>query len=136
MVLKGVPASFAQDSWALDILSHPAFSFNGLVYFAHTTDDTIKSTRSIEKARLEGDSLIKIKTIFSAVPSYKEANHYGTRMVFQKGYLYFGMGDRYDLRDSAQSLSNHLGKMIRIFEDGRVPRDNPFVSTKTAKPEI
>jgi len=57
-------------------------------------------------------------------------------MVLQDGYLYVTMGDRYDLMDSAQYLSNHLGKVLRIHEDGRVPKDNPFTDQKGALPEI
>ena len=137
VALKGVPTSFTQsDSGALDILSHPSFDKNGWVYFSHSIGDTIKSTMAIDKAKLVGDSLIKIRRIFTALPYFKEPNHYGTRIVFQKGYLYFGMGDRYDLRDSAQMLGNHLGKIMRVFEDGRVPHNNPFVGIKSAQPEI
>jgi glucose/arabinose dehydrogenase len=46
------------------------------------------------------------------------------------------MGERYFLRDSAQTLTNHLGKVLRVFEDGKVPPDNPFVNVKGALPEI
>jgi len=56
--------------------------------------------------------------------------------VLKDGYLFIGMGEKTDLRDSAQTLSNHLGKILRIYEDGRVPDDNPFADTLNAKPEI
>jgi glucose/arabinose dehydrogenase len=46
------------------------------------------------------------------------------------------MGEKTDLRDSAQTLDNHLGKVLRFFEDGRIPPDNPFVNTPNAKPEV
>ena len=46
------------------------------------------------------------------------------------------MGEKTDLRDSAQTLDNHLGKVLRVFEDGRIPPDNPFVNTPNAKPEV
>jgi glucose/arabinose dehydrogenase len=36
----------------------------------------------------------------------------------------------------AQSLENHIGKVIRINPDGSVPADNPFIKVAGAKPEI
>jgi glucose/arabinose dehydrogenase len=36
----------------------------------------------------------------------------------------------------AQDLTNHHGKLIRLHDDGRVPKDNPFVGRTDAKPEI
>lgn len=40
------------------------------------------------------------------------------------------------LRIKAQSLENHVGKTLRIRDDGSVPEDNPFVGRADAKPEI
>jgi glucose/arabinose dehydrogenase len=50
-------------------------------------------------------------------------------------------GDRGDSPDkgaaqNAQRLDTHAGKSIRLFDDGRVPLDNPFANTSGAKPEI
>jgi glucose/arabinose dehydrogenase len=36
----------------------------------------------------------------------------------------------------AQSLSNHVGKTLRLRDDGSVPPNNPFVGRAGAKPEI
>jgi len=57
-------------------------------------------------------------------------------MQLKDGYLFLSMGERFVARDSAQKLSNHFGKIIRLYDDGRVPPDNPFVNTKNALPEI
>lgn len=136
-VLKGVPESYCKgDGGALDILPHPNYKQNGWLYFSHSIGDSISSSMAIERGKLKGDSLINVERIFTAYPFYKSASHYGSRMVIKDGYLFFTMGDRYDLKDSAQTLNNHLGKVMRIFENGQVPKDNPFVSTKNAKPEI
>jgi glucose/arabinose dehydrogenase len=53
-------------------------------------------------------------------------NHFGSRLVFDKGYLFFSIGER-GQKDDAQDLSRPNGKVHRIFDDGRVPDDNPFV---------
>lgn len=136
-VLKGVPDSYCKgDGGALDILLHPNYKQNGWLYFAHAIGDSIHSTLAIERAKLKGDSLVNVEHIFTAYPFYNRATHYGSRMVIKDGYLFFTMGDRYDLKDSAQTLNNHLGKVMRIFDDGRIPKDNPFVDTEDVKPEI
>jgi glucose/arabinose dehydrogenase len=36
----------------------------------------------------------------------------------------------------AQRLDNHVGKTLRLRDDGSVPSDNPFVGRAGAKPEI
>jgi glucose/arabinose dehydrogenase len=60
--------------------------------------------------------------------------------------LYVTIGDRdrlcctgtddNSLRMKAQDLGNHVGKTLRIRDDGTVPPDNPFVGRAGAKPEI
>jgi glucose/arabinose dehydrogenase len=46
------------------------------------------------------------------------------------------LGERYTHKEDAQRLDNHLGKIIRIHKDGRVPADNPFVARPGALPAI
>jgi glucose/arabinose dehydrogenase len=60
--------------------------------------------------------------------------------------LYLTVGDRdrlccvgtedNSLRMKAQDLGNHVGKTLRLRDDGSVPPDNPFVGRPGAKPEI
>ncbi len=44
--------------------------------------------------------------------------------------------DDNSLRMKAQKLDNHVGKTLRLRDDGTVPPDNPFVGRADAKPEI
>lgn len=136
-LLKGIPKSYAAgDGGALDILPHPDFQQNQWLYFSHSIGDSTRSTMVIDRAKLHADSLIQIERIFTALPYYKGSSHYGNRMDIQDNYLFVSMGDRYDLMDSAQTISNHLGKILRIHDDGRIPMDNPFVDSLGAAPEI
>jgi glucose/arabinose dehydrogenase len=51
--------------------------------------------------------------------------------------LYISSGDRQELDSSFLfSLTNNIGKIIRIHPDGTIPTDNPFVKTAGALPEI
>jgi glucose/arabinose dehydrogenase len=52
-----------------------------------------------------------------------------------KGHLFFCIGER-GQRDHAQLLERPNGKIHRIFDDGRIPDDNPFVKDPKALPTI
>jgi glucose/arabinose dehydrogenase len=136
-LLKDVPPVVgAGDCGMLDIVVHPDYSNNGWIYFSYTEGDTTSNTMVVERAKLDGLSLGQRERIFTALPYYKRPLHHGTRLVLKDGYLFFGMGEKTDLKDSAQTLSNHLGKVLRVFEDGRIPPDNPYVNTPGARPEV
>jgi glucose/arabinose dehydrogenase len=95
-----------------------------------------KASTSVGYGIIEGSKLKSFKTIFTAYDANDENIHFGSRIVFDgKGYIYFSVGDR-DEREKAQSLSFHNGKIMRLKVDGSVPEDNPFFTTKDAKPEI
>jgi glucose/arabinose dehydrogenase len=51
------------------------------------------------------------------------------------GYLYVSVGER-EHRSLVQDLGSHVGKVLRIHTDGRVPADNPCVGRGGARPEI
>ena len=61
--------------------------------------------------------------------------HFGSRFVFDDGFVFFGIGDR-GRQDQAQDLGRPNGKVFRIHDDGRVPADNPFVDVDGALPAI
>ena len=51
--------------------------------------------------------------------------------------LFVTLGDHFfPVAKKAQTLDNHIGKIIRIRPDGSVPPDNPFVNSPNALPEI
>jgi glucose/arabinose dehydrogenase len=63
--------------------------------------------------------------------------HCGGRLVFARdGRLFVTLGERFSRKEDAQTLDNHLGKIVRIEPDGKVPPDNPFVGRAGALPEI
>ena len=57
-------------------------------------------------------------------------------MLLQDDKIFITTGVDYSKQDSSQTLSNHLGKILRIRQDGSIPEDNPFVNTPGALPEI
>ena len=75
--------------------------------------------------------------IFRQRPKIASTNHFGSRLVFARdGRLFVTLGERFSERHEAQNLGNHLGKVLRLESDGRVPADNPFAKTPGAAPEI
>ncbi|HYI77125.1 MAG TPA: PQQ-dependent sugar dehydrogenase, partial [Chryseolinea sp.] len=84
----------------------------------------------------EGNNLTNLEELFSAQPLTSSEVHFGSRIVFDdKGYMFFTSGER-GKKENAQNLGNHLGKVLRLHDEGKVPTDNPFVNTSGAKPEI
>jgi glucose/arabinose dehydrogenase len=78
-----------------------------------------------------------VQVIFRQQPALAGRHHFGSRLVFARdGRLFVTLGDRYKEKDRAQTLDSHLGKVIRIERNGRVPADNPFVDRPGALPEI
>ncbi len=136
-LLQGVPKVVGQgDGGLLDILVHPDYKNNGWIYFSYSEGDTTSNTMVVDRAKLVGLKLVQRERLFTALPYYKKPLHHGSRLVLKDGYLFIAMGEKTDLKDSAQTLNNHLGKVLRIYEDGQVPKDNPYVDTPNAKPEV
>jgi aldose sugar dehydrogenase len=136
-LVQDVPPVLGQgDCGMLDILVHPDYAKNGWIYFSYTTGDTSSNTMVVDRAKLDGLKLVQRERLFTALPFYNRPLHHGSRLVLKDGYLFIGMGEKTDLKDSAQTLSNHLGKILRILEDGKIPTDNPYVNTPNAKPEV
>jgi glucose/arabinose dehydrogenase len=145
--IAGVPAVHAiGQGGLLDVVLHPEFARNGLVYLSYTKPigGGSSTTEAIARGRFDGTRLNEVTEIFQArmLPS-RGVSAMAGRMAFDgEGYLYFTIGDRFtptdgDLtRHPAQDLSNHMGKTVRLHDDGRVPADNPFVGRPGALPEI
>ncbi len=141
--VPGVPAPLVKGQAGLfDVVPHPYFSSNRLLYLAFADPNDGASTTRVVRARFENDRLGELEEVFKAVAKGRDG-HFGGKLAFDReGYLFISLGDRQappsgDLeRHPAQDLSNHNGVLIRLHDDGRVPDDNPFVGVPDALPEI
>ena len=125
----------------LDVALDPDFAASRMIYFTYSEGGEGGNSTAIGKARLsnDGGKLETVSKIFTQLPKYDGDKHFGSRIVFDReGHLFAGFGERSDaaIREKAQILDNHLGKVVRIDRDGSVPADNPFVGRSDAKPEI
>lgn len=139
--LAGVPqVDDAGQGGLLDLLLDSGFAGNRQLYlcYAEPGEAGLAGT-ALARARLSGDgkSLEQVQVIFSQKPKLKSRAHFGCRIVEARdGTLFLTLGERYIGMQSAQTLDNHLGKLVRIAKDGKVPADNPFVKVAGALPEI
>lgn len=143
--LNGLPEVQARGQGGLlDVLLDADFARNRTLFFCFSEPGAGGNSTALARARLSGDRtrLEAMQVIFSAKPKVASSAHFGCRIAESQtqgkpdGLLFMALGERYVRKDDAQTLDNHHGKIIRIFKDGRVPPDNPFVSTAGALPEI
>lgn len=138
--IKNLPdiAVFGQGG-LLDVVLHPEFEKNRWVYLSFVAGSRVRGySTEVVRAKLQADSLVLSdqEIIFQSLPKTKGGRHFGSRLLFDKeGYLFISLGDR-GLRNPAQDLTNHIGSLIRLHDDGRVPQDNPFVQQENKQPEI
>lgn len=159
--VKGLPTPHVeQDAGYLDITIHPRYRKNGWIYLAYS-EAIANSAKGQEIGEPEGagpDAQRRVasntvivrgkidshnqwthqQVIFRSPATLRFAGnaHYGSRFLWDKqGHLFFTLGERGVMRN-AQDLTNPLGKIHRINDDGSVPKDNPFVHTPGADPTI
>jgi glucose/arabinose dehydrogenase len=139
------PPGQTQDSLH-SVVVHPRFADNGLVYVSYPKVGPRGNTLAIARGHLKGATLSEVKEIFEA-DAWETSGNLAGRMLFGPDEtLYVTVGDRdrlcctgtedNSLRMKAQSLDTHVGKTLRLKDDGGVPADNPFVGKAGAKPEI
>jgi glucose/arabinose dehydrogenase len=139
------PAGEAADALHFVAL-HPKFAENGLVYVSYPKQGPRGNTLAVARGHLKGGALGEVQEIFVAEAWETSGNIAGRIMFGPDQMLYVTVGDRdrlcctgtedNSLRMKAQSLDNHVGKTLRLKDDGTVPPDNPFVGRAGAKPEI
>jgi glucose/arabinose dehydrogenase len=136
--LAGLPPVVAAGQGGLlDVVLHPQFAHNQLVYWTFSEAGDGGASTAVARGRLDGNALAGVQVIFRQLPKVSGGNHFGSRLVWARdGRLFVGLGDRFSRKDDAQTLDNHMGKVVRIEADGQVPADNPFAQRNGARPEI
>lgn len=130
-----------------DIVLHPNFARNQRLYVAYTKDREPEkgTTLAILTARLVDGALIDVNDVLVTQAWESPLGTYGGRMVFgPDNLLYISVGDRdgttskdqSSARPQAQNLDSHIGKILRVRDDGSVPPDNPFTDDPNALDEI
>jgi len=119
-----------------DVVSHPDFASNGLVYLSMVQSESGSRARGavVVRGKLDVGSppaLRNVETIWTQLPKRMRGGHFSHRIAFgpkgsaQEGKLFVTSGDRQE-QSPAQRWDMALGKVIRLNDDGTVPSDNPF----------
>lgn len=138
--ITGVPTVFARGQGGLlDVVLSPDFANDRFVYMSYAeAGDGDRAGTAVGRGRLSADAtaLEDFQVIFRQEPKLSTGNHFGSRLVFDRdGYLFIALGENNE-RIASQHLDKLQGKVVRIYPDGRIPDDNPYVGKAEARPEI
>jgi aldose sugar dehydrogenase len=135
--LAGVPEVLAKGQGGLlDITLHPDYKKNKWIYISYSKPVEGGVTTAISRFKLQGNQVVELEDIFLAKPFIPATFHFGSRIVFDKdNFMFFSVGER-GTQPKVQELNNDHGKIHRIYDDGRIPQDNPFVGQADASPSI
>jgi aldose sugar dehydrogenase len=138
--LGNVPKVYARgQAGLLDVALDRGFAQNQTIYFCF--DENAGGSVAVARARLDAGAaprLDDVQIVFRQKGPPSSGNNVACRIAqAPDDNLFVTLGDHFfPVAEKAQTLDNHIGKIIRIRPDGSVPPDNPFVNTPGALPEI
>jgi glucose/arabinose dehydrogenase len=138
--VAGVPAVFAQNQGGLlDVIAHPRFAENQLVYLTYAHGTAEANTTRLARARFTGTALEGLEVIFESNQPKPAAGHFGSRLAWMAdGTLLVSIGDGGNpptsldggfIREKAQDPASHWGKILRLNDDGSAAADAPFADS-------
>ena len=136
--LAGVPEVHTEQALAglMDVSIHSDFAQNRWVYLTYSKSSGNGSVVTLARGRLDGGALTEMRDLFSSNTEAQAAG--AARMAWaEDGHLFLSVGGAFGgRRMDAQDPASHLGKMLRLRDDGTAPDDNPFVGQEGAAPEV
>ena len=114
----------------MDVALHPKFADNHLIYLTYTKPlDEKRRVAALARGRWENGALADMKDIFVADGSGP------SRIAFGRDGTIFMSVSGSNPQDS-QNPNCDGGKVLRLNDDGSIPKDNPFVGQAGHKPEV
>jgi glucose/arabinose dehydrogenase len=134
--VAGMPAVHVQGLLGLmEVLPHPAFAQNNYLYLTYhklVSEENVAIV--LARATFDGEALTNLEELLVS-DTWDGAGGAGARLAFgSDGKLYMSLGATRD--DSGQQKRSLRGKILRLNDDGSVPRDNPFARKRGHRPEI
>lgn len=135
--VTGLPTIWVQGQGGLlDVALDPQFASNQRVYLSYAEAGSGGAGTALLRGRLVGTALQDVQVLFRQEPKLSSGNHFGGRIAFSpQGHLYLTLGEN-NVRITAQYLDHHQGKVVRLWPDGSIPADNPFVADPAALPDL
>ena len=113
----------------MDVALHPRFAENQLVYLSYTKPlDEKRRTMAIARGRWDGRAITGMKDIFVA----DEGTGGAARLAFGRDNTLYVT----TTGNGAQDLNSQGGKVLRLTDEGGIPKDNPFVGRPGHRPEV
>lgn len=115
----------------LGVAFDPDFLTNRYVYVYYTATTPVIHNR-VSRFTASGDVAVGGSELpLLDLPNLSATNHNGGAIHFGgDGKLYIGVGEN-AVSSNSQTLTNPLGKLLRINKDGSIPTDNPFFGSTT-----
>jgi glucose/arabinose dehydrogenase len=114
-----------------DVVLHPDFARNRLVYLSWSEPgpgDTRGPVVGRARLAMDGEPRLDGLQVIWRADKTDGRYHHSHRIAFAPdGKLFVTSGERMKFTP-AQDLGSSLGKVIRLNDDGSVPKDNPFAS--------
>jgi glucose/arabinose dehydrogenase len=134
--ITGVPQVRTDGNGGLmDVALHPRFAENRLVYLTYTKPvGGGRGTPALARGKLEAGALTEVRDL--VVPEAFEGNSgLNGRVAFGRdGMVYMSTGG--NIANVSQDPASLRGKILRLNDDGSVPKDNPYFSSPGYRPEI
>jgi glucose/arabinose dehydrogenase len=111
----------------MDVALHPQFAQNRVIYLSYTKPlDEKRRVVAIARGRFDGKALTEVRDVFVLDAA-------GTsRIAFGRdGMLYVTTTGQ-----NPQDPNTQGGKVLRITDEGGIPKDNPFVGRDKHRPEV
>ena len=99
-------------------------AIDGHVYLCYSAALAGGSATAIDRAVIEGDRLVRRRTVFTGNESTRSGHHFGCRLHVTGTALWATLGDRGE-RANGQDPSTHAASVIRLTPDGAPHPDNP-----------
>jgi glucose/arabinose dehydrogenase len=112
----------------MTLVVHPRFAENHWIYFSYSKPlDEKTYVSAVARARLDGGTMADVRDVFVG------ENMRGALSIAMTpdGMLWVAGGG-----EVAQDPKVLAGKVLRLQDDGTVPKDNPFVGKEGYRPEI
>lgn len=129
---------------------HPKFKDNGYMYVTwipNPEKEGLEKGTRVSRYTVKGEPPVADLASEKIIFEWPNGGHNGGCLKFgNDGYLYINTGDGSGIADQldiGQDLSSVFAKLLRIDVDNPdsskeygIPKDNPFINTKGARPEV
>jgi aldose sugar dehydrogenase len=118
----------------MDVVLHPQFTENHWVYLTYHKPVADDGVTTLARGTWNGKALVDVRDIFES----RAADTESSRLVFGgDGMIYMSISaPGSPAVQRSQDPDDHAGKVVRLRDDGTIPKDNPFVHRPRHKPAV